>query len=259
VNAARHAGDIQIRHFRQGCRLHQPLAYDVKLDTDLACEREILSVIRQRFPDHGILSEESGWLPGSGEAIWIIDPLDGTVNFSHGLPMFCVSVACYHAPPSRPRASESPRPTADLTKPIVGVVFLPRMHELFVGTAGRGAFLNGCRIQAAVVERTVETIVTVSFGKTPAIMTLMTDRLRSLLPKVHKVRCLGAVAAELAYIAAGFLGGLVYEDIKLWDFAAGKIILEEAGGFLDAVEMKPDQWRVLADAPGVRQILQTIL
>jgi myo-inositol-1(or 4)-monophosphatase len=91
------------------------------------------------------------------------------------------------------------------------------------------------------------------------MMTLMTNRLRSLLPKVRKVRCLGAVAAELAYIAAGFLGGLVYEDIKVWDFAAGKIILEEAGGFLDAVETEPDQWRVLADAPGVRQVLQAIL
>jgi fructose-1,6-bisphosphatase/inositol monophosphatase family enzyme len=259
LSAAQRAGDIQLKYFRQRSGIHHRLAYDIKLEIDRVCEQEIVRVIRQRFPDHGILTEESGWLLGSGDAIWIVDPLDGTVNFWHGLHMFCVSVACYHAPPCRQTGAAHPRSIADLGRPIVGVVLLPRSDELFIGAAGRGAFLNGLRIQAAAVERTSEAVVTVSFGKTPAMMVRMTDRLRVLLPTVRKVRCLGAAAAELAYVAAGFLDGLVYEGIKLWDFAAAKIILEEAGGFLEAVEIEPDQWRVMANAPGVRQALRAIL
>jgi fructose-1,6-bisphosphatase/inositol monophosphatase family enzyme len=86
-------------------------------------------------------------------------------------------------------------------------------------------------------------------------MQRMTRRLEGLLPQVRKARCLGAAAAELAYVAAGFLGGLIYEGIQLWDFAAGKIILEEAGGFLEAAQTEPDNWRVMAGAPGLRDAL----
>lgn len=259
VNAARRAGEIQLRHFRQAGVRHQGLAYDVKLETDRLCEQAVVDAIRERFPDHAILAEEGGWLPGSGEAVWIVDPLDGTVNFWHGLPFFCVSVACHHTRGISPSGAAPPRPGAGLGRPIVGVVLLPRTHELFVGLAGRGAFLNGCRIRVAAVQSAGEAVLSVSFGKTPAAMTRMAGRLQTLLPMVRKARCLGAVAAELAYIGAGFLGGLVYEGIKLWDFAAGRIILEEAGGFLEAEENEPDQWRVIAGAPGLRQALRGIV
>jgi fructose-1,6-bisphosphatase/inositol monophosphatase family enzyme len=102
-------------------------------------------------------------------------------------------------------------------------------------------------------------VVSLSFGKTPAVMDCMTRRLAALLPQVRKGRCLGAAAAELAYAAAGFLGGVIYEGIKQWDFAAGKILLEEAGGCLEAVETQPDQWRVLAGAPEVLAALRPLL
>jgi fructose-1,6-bisphosphatase/inositol monophosphatase family enzyme len=136
------------------------------------------------------------------------------------------------------------------------VVFLPFSRELFVGVPGRGAFLNERPIRVSSAPSPSEAVVTVSFGKTPEIMQRMTRRLDALLPRVRKARCLGAAAAELAYVAAGFLGGLVYENLKLWDFAAGRIILEEAGGFLEAAETEPGQWRVMAGAPGVRDAFQ---
>jgi myo-inositol-1(or 4)-monophosphatase len=253
ISAARRAGAIQMHHFRNdkvGCRR---LLHDVKLETDRKCEQVIVAAIREQFPEHAILSEESGVLAGAGGYTWIIDPLDGTVNFWHGLPFFCVSIACYANVGQS--AVEEGLPAEPLGKPFAGVILLPFSQELFVGVPGRGAFLNGRPISAGRAGHLADAVVTVSFGKTPETMRRMTRRLDALLPQVRKARCLGAAAAELAYVAAGFLGGLVYEGIKLWDFAAGKIILEAAGGFLEATETEADLWRVLAGAPGLRETL----
>jgi myo-inositol-1(or 4)-monophosphatase len=213
----------------------------------------IIAAIREHFPDHSILSEESGALAGEDGYIWIIDPLDGTVNFWHGLPFFCVSIACYrntYQSVGANRLSEMA-----LTTPVAGVILSPFSQELFSAIAGRGTFLNGRPIRVSSIERAADAVITVSFGKTPVTMQRMTRRLDALLPQVRKVRCLGAAAAELAYVAAGFLNGLIYENIKLWDFAAGKIILEEAGGFLNCAETAKGLWRVIAGAPAVRETL----
>lgn len=253
VGAARCAGAIQLHHFRNAALRCTRLLYDVKLETDLRCEKAIIDAIHLRFPDHTILSEESGKLSGSGEYTWIVDPLDGTVNFWHGLPFFCVSIACYR---NGVHATEGNGITAGLPgMPVAGVIYLPFSQELFVAMHGRGAFLNDRAIRVSGAERASDMVATVSFGKTPETMRRMTRQLDVLLPQVRKVRCLGTVAAELAYVAAGFLGGLVYEGIQLWDFAAGKIILEEAGGFLEALETEPSQWRVVAGAPVLRDAL----
>ena len=257
ISAAWRAGAIQLHHFRNATVRCRRLLRDVKLETDRLCEKAIIAAIRESFPDHAILTEESGQLPGSGEYTWIIDPLDGTVNFWHGLPFFCVSIACYR---NGGRTAEEGGTHAGLPgAPVTGVVFLPFSEELFVGAPGRGAWLNGRPIRVSHAKRISDAVVSVSFGKTPEMMRRMSRRLDALLPQVRKARCLGAVAAELAYVAAGFLDGLVYEGIKLWDFAAGKIILEEAGGFLEAVETEPDQWRVLAGAPVIRDSLRSVL
>jgi fructose-1,6-bisphosphatase/inositol monophosphatase family enzyme len=256
ISAARIAGEIQMHHFRNSAIRCRRLLHDVKLETDRRCEKAIIDTVRERFPEHAILSEESGALPGAGEYTWIIDPLDGTVNFWHGLPFFCVSIACYRngGPPNGKDAYTGAPPGA----PVAGVILLPFSRELFVALPGRGAFLNGRPIRVTSSESASDAVVTVSFGKTPEAMRRMTRRLEVLLPRVRKARCLGAVAAELAYIAAGFLDGLVYEGIKLWDFAAGKILLEEAGGFLKAMETETDEWRVTAGTGGLRETLMAV-
>ncbi len=256
ISAARRAGAIQLHHFRNTAVRCTRGLHDVKLETDIRCEKAIVAAIREPFPDHTILTEESGRLPGSGDYTWIVDPLDGTVNFWHGLPFFCVSIACYH----NGGCTAAGGALAGLGGvPVTGVVLLPFSQELFVGTAGQGATLNGRPIRVRNAERVSDEVVAVSFGKTPETMQRMTRRLDALLPQVRKARCLGAAAAELAYVAAGFLGGLIYEGIKLWDFAAGKILLEEAGGFLEAEETEPGQWRVLAGGLGMRDALRAVL
>lgn len=251
IEAARRAGQIQLRHFRNHGRMRADCTlHDVKLETDRLCEAAVVAAIRERFADHAILSEEGGGQSGSGAFTWIVDPLDGTVNFWHGLPFFCVSIACYSAPSRWP---EGPDATAAMGgKPLVGVVLLPYSGELFTGIEGRGAFLNDrpIRVNSSVAPQ--DMVVTVSFGKKREAMRRMTRRLDVLLPQVCKARCLGAAAAELAYCASGFLGGVFYEGLNPWDFAAGKIILEQAGGFFRAVENEAQRWQVYGGAPALQ-------
>lgn len=259
IKAAQQASRILLDSFRRPVLSHTRLLHDIKLETDRHCEHEIVRVIREAFPDHGILTEESGWLPGQGDAFWIVDPLDGTVNFWHGLPFFCVSVACYHAPAAGKTVLSGQMPLLDLNRPITGVVQLPCTRELFVGSAGRGAFLNGRPFHTPAVAAATEAVVSVSFGKTTQVMDRMTLRLHRLLPGVRKARCLGAAAAEICYAAAGYLGGVFYENLKPWDFAAGKIVLQEAGGFLEAVETDTGHWQVMAGTSKMRAELRSLL
>jgi fructose-1,6-bisphosphatase/inositol monophosphatase family enzyme len=255
VHAACFAAGIQLRHFRDPAANSAKLLYDVKLATDRLCEEAIVAAIREVFPDHAILTEERGYISGGGNVVWIVDPLDGTVNFWHGLPFFCTSIACYR----RDEACLSEPPQGLPGEPIAGVVYLPYSHELFVGIKGRGAFVNDQPIRVTSSTSPADMVVSVSFGKNRATMQRMTHRLDLLLPHIRKARCLGAAAAELAYASAGILGGLFYEGLKLWDFAAAKIILEEAGGFFRADEIEPDTWRVIAGAQSIRESLEMLL
>jgi fructose-1,6-bisphosphatase/inositol monophosphatase family enzyme len=252
VHAARVAGEIQMHRFRSPGLACRKLLHDVKLDIDLRCERSILSTLRESFPDHAVWTEESGRLPGTGRCTWVVDPLDGTVNFWQGLPIFCVSIACYRndLPPAAPGLPGAP---------VVGVVYLPCSRELFVGVRGRGSVLNDRRVGVSAARELGDLVLAVSFGKTPERMRRMADRLAALLPQVRKGRCLGAAAAELAYVSAGYLGGVIYDGLKPWDFAAGQILVEESGGFLNASETEPGHWRVTAGPAALEGAITSLL
>jgi fructose-1,6-bisphosphatase/inositol monophosphatase family enzyme len=252
VLAAQRAGDIQMHHFRNPTLKCRRELYDVKLDTDLKSERAIVGAIRERFPHDTIWTEESGMLAGTGPRTWVVDPLDGTVNFWHGLPIFCVSIACYR--------NDRPAPAPGLPgRPLAGVVYLPCSREMFLGAPGQGATLNARPIGVSAARELGEVVLSLSFGKTPERMRRMSSRLGKLLPRVRKARCLGAAAAELAYVAAGWLGGVVYEGLKPWDFAAGKILVEEAGGFVQARETEPGLWQLAAGPAGLRAEILSLL
>jgi myo-inositol-1(or 4)-monophosphatase len=257
VIAARRAGAVQMEHFRDSAVRSTRLLDDVKRRIDRLCEEAVIHTIRDPFPDHAILTEESGALPGASEYTWIVDPLDGTTNFWHGLPFFCVSIACYLC---RDRSIElAPSAGDQLGIPVAGVVFLPVSNELFTGIAGRGAFLGGQPICVTQSEDTRTMLATVSFGKSAEMRQRMLQRIEALLPHVQKGRCLGAVAAELAYVAAGFSDGMLYEGINAWDFAAGGILVQEAGGFFQATRTQTNSWQILACAPALRDIFASVL
>jgi myo-inositol-1(or 4)-monophosphatase len=247
--AARRAGAIQMNHFRKDSICSSRRMNDVKEQIDRLCEEAIINTIQSSFPNHSIISEERGKLQGNGMYTWIIDPLDGTTNYWHGLPFFCVSIACYQS-----IASDS-----FLGLPIAGVVFLPYGNELFTGIPGRGAFFNKRRLHIKQKDETSNMVVSVSFGKTPEMRQRMLKKIDVLLSHVQKGRCLGAVAAEMAYVAAGYLDGMFYEGIHVWDFAAGRIILEESGGYVLAWLSESQTWQVQACAPQLATTTRTLL
>lgn len=246
--AARAAGEIQRRAFGDGAPAEAAGPRDVKLAVDRACERAVAETIRLRFPSHRILSEEGGDLGGTDDHLWIVDPLDGTVNFFHGLPQFCACVACCRLPAGAPL----PATGADLigcTR--VGVVLAPLLDEAYVAVADRGATCNGRPIDCGRPARLAETIVGLSFGKTEAGIDRMSRLCAVLARRARKLRSFGSAGHDLALVAAGRLGGLLYRGVQIWDIAAAGLVLVEAGGVLTAERMADGTWDLVAAAGGV--------
>lgn len=216
ISWARTAGAIQLHYFR-----NPELKIDTKFNindvvtqADKESENLLIRMIREYYPDHSILSEESG-SNGSDKAEyrWIIDPLDGTANYSSGLPMFCVSIAVE-------RNGET----------IIGVVHAPYLSETFHAVKGEGAYLNGepihCRATGSLRKAVVSTGFPVDRDTNPDNNLANVER---VMPKVRGLRRLGSAAIDMSYVAAGFLDGYWELDLHQWDVAAGQLIAEEAG------------------------------
>lgn len=185
-------------------------------ETDLTCESEIASMIRSRYPSHAILAEER--LDGTdalSERLWIIDPLDGTNNYAHGIPHFCVSIAY-----------------AERGEVIAGVVLDPMRNELFTATRGSGAFLNRERISVSGTKRVSASIITTGFYyDRGAMMEKTLDAIHSLFTAdIRGIRRLGSAALDLCWVACGRFDGYFEYRLSPWDFAAGMLLVREAGG-----------------------------
>jgi len=182
-------------------------------EADLASEEYLINQLGLLLPEASFVAEESGKL-GSGDYCWVIDPLDGTTNFAHHIPYFCISVALTYR-----------------DKPIVGAIYQPLLDELFYAQQGKGATLNGETIRVNPEEELSRTIMAVGFpyAKNKQFMELL-EGVQRVLPQTHSLRYCGAVALDLAYVAAGRLDGAFFEGLGWWDVAAGIILIEEAGG-----------------------------
>jgi fructose-1,6-bisphosphatase/inositol monophosphatase family enzyme len=253
VAAARQAGSILRAHARRARKVDKAAPYDLKLEVDRLCEEAITRAIREAFCDHRVLAEEGGTAEAEGGYQWIIDPLDGTVNFFYGLPYYSVSVACYESPPPGGRP---PRGIHTLGRGVVGVVYAPPTGELFVGRDGRGATCNGRAIHVSDVRDLAESILCTGFGKALAVRRGAVRASALLAGKVRKMRCLGSAAYDIANVACGRLSAFFENGLRTWDIAAGAVLLMEAGGVIDATEYEPTRWNVIAAAPGIHQRLR---
>lgn len=210
-------------------------------EVDTASEEIITSRIRQRFPDHDILAEEFTRTHKGSDFQWVIDPLDGTTNFAHGFPFFCVSIALK-------RRNEV----------IVGVVYNPVMDEMFWAERGKGTYLNARRIQVSQTEKIIESFMATGFPydlRESSSNNL--NYFNAMMLNARAVRRAGSAALDLAYVATGCFDG--YWEIKLnpWDTAAGWILVEEAGGmvtdmngegyYLDSPEIVASNGRIHAE------------
>lgn len=214
----RQAGAILMAHFGK------PMAYREKpgsgqsgtslvTEADLASEKLLISEIGRAFPDAAFFAEESGAI-GAKEYCFVIDPLDGTTNFVHGLPYFCISVA--------------------LTlrgEPIFGMIYNPILNEMYYAYKGQGAYLNGKKLEVTQEKQFSKAVCVVGlpYAKGQRYMALL-EMLKEISPKLYTFRHFGAAALDLAYVARGSLDGVFLADLGWWDVAAGTLLIEEAGG-----------------------------
>ncbi|KAK5831538.1 Inositol monophosphatase [Gossypium arboreum] len=222
VDAAKKAGEIIRKGFYQTKHVEHKGQVDLVTETDKACEDLVFNHLKQHYPSHKFIGEETTAAYGTSELTdeptWIVDPLDGTTNFVHGFPFVCVSISL------------------TLGKvPTVGVVYNPIMDELFTGILGKGAFLNGSPIRVSSQTELVKSLLATEAGTkrdTPTV-DATTNRIHNLLFKVRSVRMSGSCALNLCGIACGRLD-LFYElgYGGPWDVAAGVLIVKEAGGLV---------------------------
>ncbi|KAI6704651.1 hypothetical protein NL676_007613 [Syzygium grande] len=222
VEAARGAGEVIRKGFYQTKHVEHKGQVDLVTETDKACEDLIFNHLKQRYPTHKFIGEETTAACGTSELTdeptWIVDPLDGTTNFVHGFPFVCISIGLTIG-----------------KVPTVGVVYNPIMEELFTGVQGKGAFLNGNPIKVSSQSDLVKCLLATEAGvkRDKATLDASTGRIKSLLFKVRSVRMSGSCALNLCGIACGRLD-LFYEAGfgGPWDVAGGAVIVKEAGGLV---------------------------
>ncbi len=247
IQWARRAGAIQLAHFR-GKNLDirtKATVADVVTVADRESEKLIIDGIHSTYPGHSILAEESGLEAGasSGDGWrWIIDPLDGTTNYSQGLPVFCVSIAAEQNGVTQ-----------------LGVVYAPYLDELFHAVRGQGAYLNGEPIHVSDKTDMAQAVVSTGFP----VDKLLTpdnnlDNFARIMPLVRGIRRLGSAAMDISYVAAGILDGFWEVNLHRWDVAAAELILSEAGGV--SSRFRPDRGEsVVAGNPEIHSQLLSLL
>lgn len=222
--AARAGGDVVMRYFREGVTMRSKQACDLVSDADVESEQAIMRVISDAFPQHVTLGEESHRGDVTAEHLWIVDPLDGTTNFAHGVSRFAVSVAYYRA-----------------GIPLVGVIHDPVYGDWYVAVKGGGAFANGEPVRVSTSRKLSDELIGVGFyydrgnmmrGTLAAIHDLF-------LAQIHGIRRFGAAALDLCMVGTGKFGAFFEYELSPWDFAAGRLFVEEAGGMTSTCDGQP--------------------
>ncbi|WP_081699780.1 inositol monophosphatase family protein [Candidatus Symbiobacter mobilis] len=220
IKAARAAGDTIHRAAPnvESIRVSQKQGNDFVTEVDQAAEQLIIDILLDAYPAHGIWAEESGRERGNPDAtsVWIIDPLDGTMNFLHGLPVYCVSIALL----VRQRVE-------------LGVIYDPTRNDLFIAARGRGAFKNQQRLRVSKRTHLKTCLLSTGFpfrpgDDVPTYLRMMGD----MIVRSSGMRRLGSAALDLAYVAAGYTDGFFEKGLQSWDVAAGSLLVQEAGGLV---------------------------
>jgi len=208
--------------------IHHKGRVDLVTDTDRKVEEYIIKTLAARFPTSRFLAEESSDSQSevlSDEPTWVIDPIDGTTNFVHKFPVFCVSIAL-----------------AMSGKVVVGVVYNPLLNELFTATLGGGSFLNGTPIHVAHADSLDKAVIATNVGvdRTPEGAEFLTKNIKNLLlNNVRSIRCSGSSAWEMSSVASGRLDAFYEKGIHSWDIAAASLIVTEAGGMVAGMDGTP--------------------
>ena len=216
IKAAKEAGRIHRKYFQGNFKLAtKSSSFDLVTCADIKAEEAVVSLIQKHFPHHNFLAEENKYPATDSEYTWVIDPLDGTNNFACGLPIFCASVALVHK-----------------NKVVVGAIYDVMRNELFYAQKGKGAFLNGRRIRVNAADTLKKSLLITGFyySRGKEVVETLDAVKRFLFKHILGIRRFGSAALDLCFVACGRAAGYWEFELSPWDFAAGKLIVEEAGG-----------------------------
>jgi myo-inositol-1(or 4)-monophosphatase len=213
IHSAREAGALLIREFGQPAQVNELHAHDIKLALDVQTQDLITRRILDRFPDHALYGEEGIAGNQHSEWQWIVDPIDGTVNYFYGVPHYSISIALR-------RGDELQ----------LGVIYDPSRDELWQTVKGGESQLNGRAIRVSDRTDLGDAIVSIGFAKSKATINAGLQLLPKYVERVRKCRMMGSAALDLAYVATGRLDAYIEQSVSLWDVAAGKLLVENAGG-----------------------------
>jgi myo-inositol-1(or 4)-monophosphatase len=237
VRAARTAGKVMRQNLHAAKIVNLATPHDIKLELDVRCQQLIARILHRAFPQVALLGEEGGSGSAKAPARWVVDPIDGTVNYAYGIPHAAVSIALQErsakcqvtgARSKKQLKHHASRITDYQT--LIGVIYDPFQNELWTAIRGEPARCNGRVIHVSPRTRMREAIVAMGFAKTQANLRQFLPCFAQLSRRVRKVRIMGSAALSLTYVAMGRLDAYLERRINLWDFAAGALIIERAGG-----------------------------
>jgi myo-inositol-1(or 4)-monophosphatase len=223
VQAARAAGELLRSHFGKNLQVDAVYSHDIKLQLDVQSQDLITSLLLKEFPDHAIFGEEGIAGNQNSPWQWIVDPIDGTVNFFYKIPHFCISIALRHGDEIQ-----------------LGVIYDPMRDELWEIERGGIPKLNGAPIQVSSRTELSESVLSVGMSKSKDIIVHATALLEKYVRRARKCRLMGSAALDLAYVACGRLDAYIEQSVSLWDVAAGQLLVEAAGGRFES-NARPDQ------------------
>jgi myo-inositol-1(or 4)-monophosphatase len=215
IGAAREAGKLLRENFGGPLKVNVEEAHDIKLELDVRSQDLITRLLLQRFPQHAILGEEGSAANASTEFEWVIDPIDGTVNYFYGIPHFCISIALRHK-----------------GEIIAGVIYDPMRDELWHAERGGMAYLNEKAINVSTHSHVSEAVVSVGMSKTMIEVEVGLSIFHDMLTRARKCRLMGSAALDLAYVATGRFDAYIERSVNWWDIAAGVLLVNCAGGVL---------------------------
>ena len=222
IEAANAAGKLLRKNFGGTLAVSQATHHDIKLEIDKQSQQVITEVILTDYPDHAILGEEGVSGNKNADVRWVVDPLDGTVNYYYGIPHYAVSIAAQQ------------QVGADRWETVVGVVLDPELDELFMTEKGQPAMLHGHPIHVSGRTEPSEAMVSIGFFKSAETINRSLQDFGQMIHRVRKMRLMGAAALDAVYVACGRFDAYIEYGIKLWDVCAGQLILENAGGRVDS-------------------------
>ena len=250
IKAARAAGQVMHTNWHKPKRVNSAEAHDIKLELDVQCQALIEKILAAAYPEVPVLGEEGSTGDVNAEYRWVIDPIDGTVNYFFGMPHACVSIALQvQSPKSKVQSRAS-------HESVVGVIYDPFTDEIWTTTKGAPTRLNGEIVRVSNRSKLEDCVIAIGFSKSKDNLEKSLPHLNRLARRVKKIRIMGSAALELVYVASGRLDAYIERTINLWDVAAGSLLVENAGGEFYVLPAPGGKLRMCADNGKLRKKMQ---